>query len=206
MRPLSGSRKRMSSLSSVLLPPPVAPTSATVCAGRHREAHAAERRIAVVGEFDRIEPHHGARIGRHGCRRVRRQRGVEQRHHALHAGHGPVVQVGHVGQARQRPQQPLREVHERRVAAHADVAAQRQHAAVEQRGHEADQDRHADHRRDGSREADRVGVACGGSRRRPRAGARPRTPPPCRPGSWPCRTGCCSAAPTAAPAVSRTAA
>ncbi len=115
----------------------------------------------LVREAQVVEHQFPAHLrARQRAARVRDGHGrLQQVHHALDGGHRTLVEVGQVGQPRQRPQQALRQVDEGRVAADAQRAVQRHQAAVEQRHAEAGQDRDADHRRDRGRQPDRLAVA-----------------------------------------------
>ena len=123
------------------------------------QADVLHRHAPFVVETDALEAKFAADVRRHLAGAAHRHRHVQQVHHPVHRRHGALVQIHHVGQAGQRPQQALGEVYERRIAAHAQLAAQGEHAAVKQRGHEAGQDGHADDRRDRRRKTNGVGVA-----------------------------------------------
>ncbi len=78
---------------------------------------------------------------------------------APRAGHGTLEEVDHLGEAGQRPKQPLGEEHQHPVGTNVELALQGHHAAHGEGGQEAGQDRHADHRDE--RRADADGLAIG---------------------------------------------
>ncbi len=123
-----------------------------VGAGGNVQVDAVERCRAapIVREADTIEFQFAAHpLYRKGFAFIRyRHRRLQQVHHALDRCHRALKQVAHIGQARQRPQQALRQVHECRIAAHTEFTAQRQEAAIQQCHGEASQNGDADHRRD----------------------------------------------------------
>ncbi len=127
--------------------------------GRDGEIDAVQHFAAVVGQADGLETH----IAAYRCRQATfgggRQRRVDHIHHPVHRGHRALVEIGHVGQPGQRPEQALGQIHQRRIRADAQLAFERFPAAIEQGGDETGQHRHADHWRDGGGEADRLGIA-----------------------------------------------
>ena len=99
-------------------------------AGGHVETHAIHSDAAVVGMAYVLEPQRALRTRIQHVRAARRQFGIEQIHHPIHRSHRTLIQIGHVGQPRQRPEQALREIHQCRIAADAELALQGQPAAV----------------------------------------------------------------------------
>ncbi len=69
-----------------------------------------------------------------------------------------LIEVEHMGDVGQRPQQPLGHEDQHRVQAELQLAVERHPAAQQQRAGEAGQDRHADQRHERRRGADRVDV------------------------------------------------
>ena len=76
-----------------------------------------QHRHGAVGEADRIERERAAHRCFHHHRSVGCRRDVQQIHDPVDRGHGPLVQIGHIGQTRHRPQQALGQIHQRRITA-----------------------------------------------------------------------------------------
>ena len=112
----------------------------------------------VVGEDEVLETQFATHRRNKRCITARRRRCVEQVHDAVHRGHRALVQVGHVGEPRHRPQQSLRQIDECGIASDAELSVQGQPAAVQERGNETGEHGHADHRRDRGGDANRRGV------------------------------------------------
>ena len=127
--------------------------------GRHVETHAIHRDPAIIRMAHVVETQSAAWTRIQRAHAARRQRGVEQIHHPIHRSHRALVQVGHVGKARQRPQQSLGEVHQCGITADAKPALQGQPAAVQHGRDETREDSHPDHRRDRGGKTDRLGIA-----------------------------------------------
>ena len=94
--PFSGSKKRSSRSTSVVLPPPVRPTIATISPALHLERDVAQHRLAAVGEASRSRSGSPSRTPakRQGARRVGRLAGrVDQLEEAVGRGHR-VLELG----------------------------------------------------------------------------------------------------------------
>ncbi len=141
MRPLSGARRRCSSDSVVVLPDPVGPTSATVCAGLGFEIdieHAlpaggeAEADVVVAHFAARVRQRLGAGLLGDAVGLVdEREIGLQDRRLTMHGGDeaGDLIELG---------DQQIGKADERHDLADRQLAAPREHGAEREDGHHGD--------------------------------------------------------------------
>jgi hypothetical protein len=125
----------------------VAPTTATVWPGGHLEVQAAQHgHIGAVGKSHVAQGEGPAHLALRQLlvavgQRVLRVQEVQR---ARGGRHGALVEVERLAQARERPEQALREEHHHRERADGQRPGERQLSACDERGDEAHHDDHAD--------------------------------------------------------------